>query len=569
MKNITNRFFYALLLIGIFGLYACSEQLEVSPEKASSVQTTPVDASPASTQNCVYTCENCDNLITNGSFETFTGSLGSTNALSITNNTVPPWYEVRGTPNIMNGTLPMTSSMYTNPGFDGTNILHMNENPFQNPDLGEAAAINVNVRSDADLTYCLSFRYALGIRLFDNQPNPPGQVEARLANGVPQSTQKPEIDWTTYTNQLVGTATTSTTWQTSTYQFSASQNYSQLILDAQAVNQGSGNVTRVLVDDVQLSCQTDALQGINITQNADGTITLSADLQGLPANVTIVSYEWCGISAGPNSSTVTIPAPSQAIDVCLKIKDSRGCCASVCEKIEIVECDSLKLSSCCTINVGSGGIGTVGGTKNREAALQAISASGLRNISEASPFPAVCDPCIDGWYPVWVEDAGNNPVGIPGDPCYVVEWFDDQGNLLYTGWSFPANVDQVYTVRVTDTCKDCVWEEKFSYSCCTTPEKPRCTIDRRGFSVLSWNPVPGATGYQVQITVNDPNCCRKTTSLPYSLPLIDVSSTSYTPQLSYFCASWSVRAICGDGTYSDFTASQCICNQFSKEDEEK
>ncbi|MFK7922604.1 MAG: hypothetical protein AB8H47_11645 [Bacteroidia bacterium] len=144
----------------------------------------------------------------------------------------------------------------------------------------------------------------------------------------------------------------------------------------------------------------------------------------------------------------------------------------------------------------------------------------------------------------------------------MVEWFDDQGNLLFTGWAFAADVDMNYTVRVTNSCNGCIWEESFSYSCCTVPTKPVCKLAPNGYSVLSWNPVAGATGYQVQITINDPNCCEKTSTLPYSLPLINIpaGTTSFIPQVSYLCASWSVRAVCKGG-YSDWTTPQCICKK--------
>ncbi|MFK7922605.1 MAG: hypothetical protein AB8H47_11650 [Bacteroidia bacterium] len=400
MKNCIKNGLYALLLLSALGLYSCSEQVEFAPEKDTNSKLSSTPVSPLLAQNCELDCEDCDNLVTNGSFENFNGSLGSTNALSIVGNSVPPWYEVRGTPNIMDGNLPMTSSMYTNAGFDGSNILHMNENPFQDPDLGEAAAIDVDILADPDLTYCVSFLNALGIKLWNNQPNPPGNIEVRVADGVPQTTLKPEIDWSSYQNQFVGSAATSVTWQSSSYQFTVNQAYSQLIFDAQSQNVGSGSVTRVLLDDVKLSCQTNALQGIISTTNPDGSITLSADFQGLPANVSIVDYEWCGLGQpNPSTATVTIQNPGNDLSVCLKIKDSRGCCASVCDTI-ISVCDSLNLSSCCTIDIGSAKPSIIGSAKNRADALSAISASSLSHSSSSSTQsapPLACDPCIDGW----------------------------------------------------------------------------------------------------------------------------------------------------------------------------
>lgn len=220
-------------------------------------------------------------------------------------------------------------------------------------------------------------------------------------------------------------------------------------------------------------------------------------------------------------------------------------------------CPPLNLSSCCTIEVESGAQNVVSTSKNRSDAIKSINQSSL-NYSGGDTSSTECDPCIDGWYPVWVEDENGNPVGTPGDPCYTVEWFDDQGNLLFTGWSFPANVDEDYTVRVTNSCDGCVWEESFTYTCCPTPENPRCTLGKFNIPTYWWDPVPGAMGYQIQVVVNDPNCCPSPSTNPNPLPIINVGNTTFwTPNVSYICASWSVRAICKDG-FSDWTTPICM-----------
>ncbi|MBL7727849.1 MAG: T9SS type A sorting domain-containing protein [Dinghuibacter sp.] len=65
--------------------------------------------------------------------------------------------------------------------------------------------------------------------------------------------------------------------------------------------------------------------------------------------------------------------------------------------------------------------------------------------------------------------------------------------------------------------------------------------------VLSWDAVPGATGYTVEITYNDPNCCRSPYQ-PFS-NRFEVTGNSYTirsiPINSIYCISWKVMAHCG------------------------
>ncbi|MFK7970010.1 MAG: T9SS type A sorting domain-containing protein [Bacteroidia bacterium] len=130
-----------------------------------------------------------------------------------------------------------------------------------------------------------------------------------------------------------------------------------------------------------------------------------------------------------------------------------------------VMCDSFYLSSCCEIELESGANGNISGSDyNRRRALREIKITTGQRRRVSAPFPDACDPCIDGWYPVWIEDENGNPVGF-NDPCILVEWLDENGVVLSTGWAFPATPDIRFTVRVTNTCNGCVWTDNFFYCC--------------------------------------------------------------------------------------------------------
>jgi hypothetical protein len=84
-----------------------------------------------------------------------------------------------------------------------------------------------------------------------------------------------------------------------------------------------------------------------------------------------------------------------------------------------------------------------------------------------------------------------------------------------------------------------------------------CTQVNNG-SLISWNPVPGAT-YQVVITVNDPNCCH--TDQPMSTIVWNVATTStVVPTTIADCFSWYVVSICPDGTSSTPSSKMCSCS---------
>lgn len=61
-----------------------------------------------------------------------------------------------------------------------------------------------------------------------------------------------------------------------------------------------------------------------------------------------------------------------------------------------------------------------------------------------------------------------------------------------------------------------------------------------------WNPVPGATQYKVQITFNDPDCCRS--GLPNTLTYTTYNTNMYLGYLERYCFSWRIGAVCNGQT---------------------
>lgn len=225
-------------------------------------------------------------------------------------------------------------------------------------------------------------------------------------------------------------------------------------------------------------------------------------------------------------------------------------------------CGPWELASCCDIEVEHGDNFLYPGGRVLDSALSYLNQSITLPNGGRGPDPGPepgCDPCVDDGYPIWVVDENGQPVDFnDSDPCITIEWFDASGILVYTGWSFWANVDEDFSVVVTNTCENCSWTEDFTYTCCGVPENPSCNKHATSPDVLSWDPVPGAT-YEVEITINDPNCCQYP-GLSFSFSIF-TSNTNLPLMVSYLCASWRVRAICGNGEISDYTTSQCICKK--------
>ena len=73
--------------------------------------------------------------------------------------------------------------------------------------------------------------------------------------------------------------------------------------------------------------------------------------------------------------------------------------------------------------------------------------------------------------------------------------------------------------------------------------------------VFSWDPVPGASSYEIEITRNDPSCCllgndpqggsRDKIIIPNAQ-----NPQPWNPQTEYICFSWRVKAFCSNGGWT-------------------
>ncbi|MFK7971244.1 MAG: T9SS type A sorting domain-containing protein [Bacteroidia bacterium] len=177
-----------------------------------------------------------------------------------------------------------------------------------------------------------------------------------------------------------------------------------------------------------------------------------------------------------------------------------------------------------------------------------------------------CGTCDIGTYFVEIDDE-NGVLLDENDPCFNIEWLDNAGIVISTGNSIlMADVNRHYTARVTNTCTGCSWEEDFFYECCGTPTNPRCVLVGAGNTiskVLHWDAVPGAQGYIIQFTTNDPRCCDKPIGPTQALLPIHVTTNSYVvpPYFNHYCASWTVRTNCS-ASHSEPTDPLCLrdCN---------
>ncbi len=91
---------------------------------------------------------------------------------------------------------------------------------------------------------------------------------------------------------------------------------------------------------------------------------------------------------------------------------------------------------------------------------------------------------------------------------------------------------------------------------CETPTNLDCSAGN-GNVTFSWGSVPNAN-YEIEITPNDPSCCD---AIPgETQPPVYVTGTQYQVPISIglFCYSWRVRAICKDGSVSEWSPAMCF-----------
>ncbi len=147
----------------------------------------------------------------------------------------------------------------------------------------------------------------------------------------------------------------------------------------------------------------------------------------------------------------------------------------------------------------------------------------------------------------WVFPAGSTAMEI-ASPFHSVVTNMSEGVYQVT-IMYPGGCEEVLEFEVVEDCCEASVPE------CSTPENPRC--EQSPFTdILIWDAVPGAVSYRLFIT-SGPNiscdCSGPSLSQAYNL----VNNSMPVPGGFGGCFTWTVQALCRDGSFSNPTISQC------------
>lgn len=167
---------------------------------------------------------------------------------------------------------------------------------------------------------------------------------------------------------------------------------------------------------------------------------------------------------------------------------------------------------------------------------------------------------------------------VESSHSYYFQIFNSSGIMVFddlstaNGTSYDFQTAGTYSIEVTYTITDlgdCVQSMhtsiEFVFDGCPcahvpAPENPSCSFisdPKTGTTkTLSWDAVSNADYYEIKIVTNDPKCCG-------SLGLVRTKIQVW-PNTAYSfsntrCFSWSVRAVCADGTKSEWSEDVCTC----------
>jgi len=180
------------------------------------------------------------------------------------------------------------------------------------------------------------------------------------------------------------------------------------------------------------------------------------------------------------------------------------------------------------------------------------------------------------------DDYGFIAIKCPG-AHYEWDFPNNSTASEYTSDDFSVIVNAsegTYSVTITDD-NGCVEERTYEIveDCCPAlpcelgaPKNVSCTLSPFGTIRLTWDPVPDAIGYNVNIEPNSPNggCCE---GLGTQVPAQFTTNTYLDLDVSYLCAAWNVTAVCKGGGESPPSEYACLgkdvrCRQHEETDGE-
>lgn len=339
-------------------------------------------------------CFDCNQVNTNGNFESENNILGAEPATGILQGNIKNWFNTHGSADYFNELW----NWYNIKGVD-SNMGHMcyGSRPSHNHSEGMYTA--VDILADDDLSYCLSLDYGSYCES-DND----GKIHMYLANNL---TEGPTAGFTlpnatthntwfenshNVDNLILDESTSFTDFGMTTYTttFKPTQDYKQLWFYTEFLSDdGEFANCGFMLDNVKITRSTSALTEIEMVDLGGGMVKLSPVFN---KNLRNITYEWTVDGKTYTDETITITRRDNSQDVCLKISDSRDACAEKCMTVPSLQTGSTTIVcdyEVC-LDAAGGGVPTITGLQLQSKEGQLII---LDENSEDFSFPY----CIGAW----------------------------------------------------------------------------------------------------------------------------------------------------------------------------
>ncbi len=169
-----------------------------------------------------------------------------------------------------------------------------------------------------------------------------------------------------------------------------------------------------------------------------------------------------------------------------------------------------------------------------------------------------CDPCEIGYVLIQLVDENGDEI----DASYYDTFSWDDGTQVTSKLVFlPMDNEICFTATKIVEGFECVYEDCFYYDCddgCPDELAAPTNLQVNG-TTLSWNPVPGATGYIVHSPSGGGPILNCNCTFGMSIAPIQTENNFVvlTGNLANSCFVWQVTAICGEDTQSHPSGQAC------------